>query len=299
VLENFVLEVLNDMHYRFTGDLTVSRPSPRAREAQDRKFQRLGRREMGMRFTVAATTAIVLALAATTASAGVVISEDVVVTDNTGKQHKSEQTVMLQGNKQKIITPDRVIITDPDAGKIYVLAPAVKKLAQLTLPPVKQIAPILARQGMFVSYQKGSGSGKVAGYDCQNYSGIYNIGRAKLEATECVASAAAGAAEYVAFRKALADKLKGSPQEIKGETPDGIPVSSTFSISAVPFPIPADFPPDQAAKIRESDAKAKPYVTTAKVTKIEVKNLPADTFAVPAEYNQAATSPAAAASPSH
>ena len=223
---------------------------------------------MSMRFTVAATTAI----AVTTAFAGVVISENVVVTDNAGKQRKSEQTVMLQGNKEKVIMPDRVTITDLDAGKMYVTRLAVKKTAQVILPPSKQIATVLAYTGMFASYQKGSGSGKVAGYDCQNYSGIYNIGRAKLEATECVASAAAGAAEYVAFQKALADKLKGSPQEIKGETPDGIPVSSTLSISAVPFPIPADFPPDQAAKIKESDAKAKPYVTSVKVTKIEVKN---------------------------
>ena len=252
-----------------------------------------------MRFTVAAATAIVLAIAATTASAGVVISEDVVVTDNNGKQHKSEQTVMLQGGKQKVITPERVIITDPDASKIYVLAPSQKRMAQLILPPVKQVVPVLARTGMFVGYQKGSGGGKVAGYDCQNYTGSDNIGRVKLEATQCVASAAAGAAEYVAFRKAFADKLKGSPQEIKGEVPDGIPVSTTISTSVIPFPIPSTFPPDQAAKIRESDAKAKPYVTATKVTKIEVKNLPADTFAVPAEYNHAAASPATAASPSH
>ena len=128
----------------------------------------------------------------------------------------------------------------------------------------------LAYTGMFAAYQKGSGGGKVAGYDCQNYTGGDDIGRVKLEATQCVASAAAGGAEYVAFRKGLADKLKGSPKEIKGEIPNGIPVSSTISISVAPFSIPATFPPDQAAKIKESDAKAKPYVTSVKVTKIEV-----------------------------
>lgn len=263
-----------------------------------------------MRFTVAATVAIVFAMAATTASAGIVISQDVVVSDVTGQQHKSEQTVMLQGNKQKTIMPDRVIITDLDAGKMYVMAPAIKKVGQVTLPPTGQIAMIFARTGMFMAYQKSSGGGKEAGYDCQNYSGSEDIGRTKLEGTQCIASAAAGAAEYVAFRKLLAGKLKGSMVEIKGEIPDGIPVSSTVSIGIIPFPIPPDFPPDQAAKIKESNAKAKALTTTIKVTKVEVKDLPADTFVVPADYKKSAAAapaagtagaskPGAAASPSH
>ena len=263
-----------------------------------------------MRLTVAATAAIVFALAATTASAGIVISQDVEVTDVNGKQHKSEQTVMLQGNKQKTITPERVIITDLDAGKMYVLAPALKKVGQVTLPPTGQIAMIFARTGMFMGYQKSSGGGKEAGYDCQNYIGSEQTGRTKLEGTQCVASAAAGAAEYVAFRKLLASKLKSSTVEIKGEIPDGIPVSSTVSIGIIPFPIPSDFPPDQAAKIKESNAKAKPLTTTIKVTKVEVKSLPPDTFIVPADYKKSAAAapaagapgaskPGAAASPAH
>lgn len=261
-----------------------------------------------MRFTVAAALVLAIAIAATTASAGVVISEDVVISDNAGREHRSERTVMLQGNKEKVVTPDRVIITDLDAGKMYVLAPALKRAAQIALPPTGRIATILARLGMFVGYQKSSGGGKVAGYECQNYAGGETTGRTKLEATQCVASAAAGAAEYVAFRKGLADKLKGSTLAIKGDIPDGIPVSSTLSISFIPFPIPKDFPPEQAAKIKESNAKAKPLITSAKVTKIQVKDLPADTFVVPADYKNppaptpvsgaaGSSKPAAAASP--
>ena len=80
-----------------------------------------------MRYTVAATAAIVIALAATTASAGIIISEDLVITDQAGKQHKSEQSVMLQGSRQRVVTPARAIITDLDAGKMDILIPASKR----------------------------------------------------------------------------------------------------------------------------------------------------------------------------
>jgi len=260
-----------------------------------------------MRSTVAATAAIILAMAATTASAGVVISQDVVDTDNAGKQHKSEQTIMLQGNKEKLILPERAIITDLDAGKMYVLIPTAKRAAELPFPPPERVAMIMARMGMFVGFQKTTGGGKVAEYDCQNYAGSENVGRMKIDATECVASAAAGAAEFVAFRKGLAVKLKNSTFAPKGDVPDGIPVASTLSIGFIPFAIPDGYPAAQAARIKASEAKARPDVRSVKVTKIQVKDLPADTFAVPAEYKTqvapkkpaAASKPAAAASPAH
>ena len=244
-----------------------------------------------MRFTVAAAAALTLiAMAATTAPAGVVISEDVAVTNQAGEK-KSQQTVMIQGNKQKVITPERVFITDLDAGKLYVLALAKKTYAQLEIPPTGTPATILGADGLFLQFEKGSGTGKEGGYDCQDYAGAQSVGRLKLEATECVASAAPGAQEFVAFKKALAEKLKTSPLASKGEVPDGIPMSSTLTVSFIPFPIPNGFSPEQAAKIKETDAKRKPSIKKTKVTKIEVKDLPAATFVVPADFSRPKTPP--------
>jgi len=248
-----------------------------------------------MRYTVAATAAIVIALAATTASAGIIISEEVVVTDQAGKQHKSEQSEMLQGNKQKVVTADRVVITDLDAGKMIVLIPAAKKFAELPYPPAGVLVPFLARQGVFIDYAKSTGTGKAAGYDCENYAGTWKAGHLKIDGKECVANAAAGAKEFVAFRKAMADKLKGTPLELKNEIPDGVPVSSAVSTSIVPAPIPPGFSPAQIAEINKSNAKAKPETRNTKVTKIEVKDLPAGDFAVPAEYSNLKPNPKAGA----
>jgi len=244
-----------------------------------------------MRLTVAAAAALTLvAMAATTAPAGVVISQDVAVTNQAGEK-KSQQTVMVQGNKQKVITPERVFITDLDAGKLYVLAVAKKTYAQLEIPPKGTPGTALASDGLFLQYEKGSGTGKQGKYDCQDYAGAQTVGRLKLEATECVASAAPGAQEFVAFRKALAEQLKKSPLASKGETPDGIPMSSTLTTSFMPFPIPDGVAPDMAAKMKAADAGKKPNIKKIKVTKIEVKDLPAATFVVPADFSQQGAPP--------
>jgi hypothetical protein len=257
-----------------------------------------------MRFRLAAAIALAVAFAATTASAGVVISEDVVVSNQSGT-HKSEQTVMLQGNKRKVITKDRIVLTDLDIGRMVVMVPGTKKAGDVPFPPKGVVLVMLAKQGMSIEYKKAAGTHKVAGYDCQDYAGSMKVAHQNIEATECVASAAAGAQEYVAFTKAMAAKLKGSPLAIKGEIPDGIPVSSTVSVSFIPFPLPKHFPPDLTAKYKADLAKQKPEVTRTTVTKIEVKDIAADEFVVPAQYLKpspvptakpgAASSPAAAA----
>ena len=236
-----------------------------------------------MRFTVAATTAIVLALAATTASAGVVIYQEVVTSGERG-EHKSGQTVMIQGNKQKVVTEEREFITDLDAGKTFILIPSNKRVAEMPFPPSGVLAMVMTRQGNFVGFEKASGTNKVAGYDCQNYSGAQLSGHIDVKATECVASAAAGARDYAEFRKAMMKKIEHTPLASKGEIPDGIPVSSTVTSKLTPFAIPPGFSPEQAAKIKEAQARAKPDVTTTTVTKIEVRDLPVATFAVPADY---------------
>jgi hypothetical protein len=243
-----------------------------------------------MRSTVAAATAFAVAMAATTATAGVVISENVVRSDQTGT-HKSEQTVIYQGNKKRVVTKDRVIITNLDDGEMYVLAPEKKAAAYIVLPPTGVVLAMLSKEGMSVELKKAAGTHKVAGYECQEYAGTQRVGHYNIEVAECVASAAPGAQEYMGFTKALAAKLKGTPLEPKGEIPDGLPVSSTVTSTLIPFPIPRDFPPDLAAKVKESNAKMKPEITRTTVTKIEVKEIAADQFILPAEYKKPEAKP--------
>jgi hypothetical protein len=245
-------------------------------------IQRLEGDAKGMRSKVAAAIAMFVAVAATTASAGVIITQNVVTTSQTGP--KGKQTVMIQGNKRKVVTSDRIYITDLDVGKTSVLIPKTKGYGELAFPPTGVMAVLYMKEGTSVEFKKTNSTHKVAGYDCQDYAGTMSLAHQKVDSTECVASAAPGAQEYVAFRKAVAAKLKGTPIEPKGEVPDGIPVSSTVTASFVPFPIPKNFPPELTAKVNESNAKIKPEVTKTTVTKIEAKEIPAGEFEVPAEY---------------
>lgn len=241
-----------------------------------------------MRFKVAAAIALMVAMAATTAAAGVIVSQDVVVSNQAGTK-KSEQTVMLQGNKRKVITSDRIFITDLDLGRMFVLVPGTNKAGDVPFPPTGEVLASLAQQGISVELKKGTGTHKVAGYDCQDYAGSQRLSHYNIDVAECVASAAAGAQEYVAFTTAMNAKLKGTPLQPKGEVPGGIPVSSTVTSTLIPFPIPRNFPPELAAKVRADNAKAKPVVTRTAVTKIQVKDIPASEFVVPARYLKSAS----------
>jgi hypothetical protein len=99
-----------------------------------------------------------------------------------------------------------------------------------------------------------------------------------------VASDAPGAKEFVEFQKAMADKLKRTPLKHKGDIPDGIPVSSTAAITVTLAGVPRGMAPEQAAKLKAQLEKLKPTTSSTTVSKIEVKDLPADTFVVPAGY---------------
>ena len=61
--------------------------------------------------------AMTLALTALPALAGVVINQKQNVTSGTNVRD-SEQTMMVQGNKQKIISERHIIITDLDKGML-------------------------------------------------------------------------------------------------------------------------------------------------------------------------------------
>ena len=236
-----------------------------------------------MRLNVAAAIALLIGMAATTTSAGVIISENVVTTVN-DVQRKTRQTTMVQGNKRKLITADHIEITDLDARKMYLLQEPNKKFMPIALPPKPPVYNKLAQMGVPVPLMKGPGSGKVDGYACQDYSGSRTMGRYIFDRTQCVASDAPGAKEYVAFMKGFVATLKGLPIAPGGEIPDGIPVSSKQTESVIPFPIPKNFPPDLAAKVKESNAKLKPTVTQTTVTKIQVKDIAANEFELPAEF---------------
>jgi hypothetical protein len=241
-----------------------------------------------MKSTVAAAGAIVLALAATTASAGVVINQEVTQTNQPAGQ-KTEQTLMIQGHKEKLVTPDQAYITDLDAGKMYYILPKSKSYIEIPFPPVTGLQRVLARQELSVGVKKTPRTDKAAGYACTDYTGVVPIAQSTLRVTQCVASDAPGAKEYVDYQTAKAQKVKGTQIAPGGDIPDGIPVLTIKARLVNKMTPSSHLPPEIREKMIAAMAKAKPFVVTTTVTKIEAKELPADTFVVPAGYTHAAT----------
>src|SRR5260370_3886200 len=104
---------------------------------------------------------------------------------------------------------------------------------------------------------------------------------------ECFAKDAPGAAEYSAFEKNMASKLKGTGavEPSAGEVPDGVPLSldSTMKMGNVSIP---GMSPDQAAKINEMMKNRPPVVTSTVVQKIETQKLASDAFTVPSGFTK-------------
>jgi len=260
-----------------------------------------------MKFNViAAAAAIALAIAATAATAGVVISEKVVEnnqaaerkTDQTATvkvqkrkgiaqagERKFDRTVMIQGHKQKVITGDREVITDLDAGKMYFVVPEKKQFIQIPFPVAGIVERIMMREGVSLVFTKNGKTGKGAGYPCDGYIGAATIGYANISMVQCVAKDAPGAKEYVEFQRTMAQKLKGTKLQSAGEVPDGIPVSSTITTTQLAFAVTGGIPAAQLAKMQEANAKH-PSISSTNVSKIEVKDIPAEAFVVPADYNK-------------
>jgi hypothetical protein len=228
----------------------------------------------------------IIALYALPAAAGVVIEQDQTVTsgDHTRNQH---QTVMVQGNKQKLVTPTHEVITDLDTGKMYVIDPGRKTYIQMDFPPTGNMARIMAANGQSALNLTPAGTSRtVINYKCNDYKGQGKVMSGDYTITECFSTKAPGAAEFTAFEKKMRGSFKGTPMAaMAGEMPDGIPMASDSTMKMGKISLPS-LPADQRAKIEAAMANRPPIQNKTVVTKVTAQKLAADTFEVPKDYTE-------------
>src|SRR5262249_34531592 len=158
-----------------------------------------------MRKLVALFGGTALAFAALPAAAGVVITQKQNV-NNGQNSRDSEQTIMVQGNKEKMVTDRNVVITDLDKGMVYIIDPNEKKYFEMESPPKGQMGAQMAAAAQ--NFKKTGTSREIAGYKCQDYTGGGHVMAGEYSIKECFSKDAPGAAEFAAFQKAVASKLK-------------------------------------------------------------------------------------------
>jgi Domain of unknown function (DUF4412) len=239
-----------------------------------------------MRKLTALVAGMTLAMTALPAAAGVVITQKQHVSSGTNSRD-SEQTISVQGNKQKMVTEKHTIITDLDVGKMYVLDPTAKTYFEIEFPPKGQMAAMMAAStNAAMNFKKAGTTRDIAGFKCADYDGGGHMMAGDYTVKECFSTTAPGAEEFAAFEKNMAAKLKtAGTTTANGEIPGGVPLAldSTMKMGKVNIPGMA---PEQAAKINEMMAKRPPVSTSTVVEKIESKKLADADFAVPEGFTK-------------
>jgi hypothetical protein len=94
---------------------------------------------------------------------GVVITQEQHVTSGQSTRD-SEQTILVQGNKQKMVTERHTVITDLDKGLMYVIDPKEKTYFEIAFPPKGQMAATMAASTTAaMNFKKAGTSREIAG----------------------------------------------------------------------------------------------------------------------------------------
>jgi len=240
-----------------------------------------------MRLKTALLGAAIALAAATSARAGVVIEQD--QSQSMGdKSRTMHQTIMVEGNKQKIINDKVTIITDLDAKKRYRIDDRTKSYRAMDFPPTHVPPHAAAGTTSTLEYKKSGNTRTVANQKCQEYTGAGQVTQGDFTLTECFSTSAPGAAEFTAFTKKEAAAMKDMPMGgLSANQPDGIPMQLESSAKLGRFNM-TNIPKEQQDKILKMLAARPPVITKTVVTSVVAKDIPNDAFEVPAGYTEKA-----------
>ncbi len=223
----------------------------------------------------------ILAMGAAAANAGVILDQESTTNVQTGAA-SNKRTIMIEGNKQKVIDGRHTVITDLDRGLMIMLDPASKTYMEMPFPPTGRLAAMMQGSGSFkINFKKTGKQKTINGYKCSEYIGSGHMAMGDYTVTGCFSTSAPGAAAYTAFDKAIEGKLKGTPMETGGERPEGLPLALDSTTKINPAGIPG-LPPEQAKEM----ANQPPHTTKTVATSVKAETLPASTFAAPAGYTK-------------
>ncbi len=200
------------------------------------------------------------------ARAGVVVEEQQTIDRGAGTPSTNKITVTVQGNKQKYVIGNgqQSSITDLDQGTRTMISNARKMYVEMPFPPKGMMMPPNGGKSA-LSFKKTGGEEKIAGYACDDYTGVGSLGENEMTVNGCFSTSAPGAANFTAFQKTMTAKVKGTPMALMSDTPPGIPLKIDTSL--------------------KQKTGNRPTITThMTVTKVTKQELAADTFQPPKDY---------------
>jgi uncharacterized protein DUF4412 len=239
-----------------------------------------------MKKALATIAALSLSAIGTAAFAGVVLTQKLVTTSGPNSS-TDDRTIMIEGNKQKVVMREQSIVLDLDGGKMIVLSPTTKTYTELPFPPTGQMASMMQNMGgVNLDFKKTGAAHTMAGYKCQEYDSSGKSLMGEFSAKGCFSSQAPGATEYSTFTKTLAKKFEDvGMAKTSGNQPDGVPMELETSTKLTNFNLPG-MPPEQAERLKAMMANRPPTVTKSTTTSIKTEEIPAGTFGIPAGYSE-------------
>ena len=78
--------------------------------------------------------------------AGIVMTQQI-VTNSGSNSSTDDRTIMVQGNKQKVVMRGQTIVLDLDQGRMLLINPASKTYTSLPFPPQGPMAAMMQNMG--------------------------------------------------------------------------------------------------------------------------------------------------------
>jgi hypothetical protein len=255
------------------------------------------------KYLTALAGAIVLSAAGlTSAAAGVVLTENEMVLSGAigSVPPMRTHTVMIQGNKQKLVANGgREIIIDLDKGKMQIVDTTQKSYLDMPFPPPGVMAQALGGPGLHTTdFTKTGTERTILGYKCVDYKGAGKFPIGTFSVVYCASTTAPGAAEFTKFQKAMLAKLKDTQLSLPNNAPDGVPLVQD-TITKMEASNLNNLPPKAAERLKKKLEERQAMVTKTEVTSIAEKNIAAKEFEIPAGFTLAHMPPAMGAMGGH
>jgi hypothetical protein len=242
---------------------------------------------MGKYLAALAAAIVVAASGLTSAAAGVVLTEnEMVLSGAIGSiPPMRTHTVMIQGNKQKLVAAGgHEIIIDLDKNKMQIVDTTQKTYIDMSFPPPGVMAQALGGPGLHTTdFSKTGTERTILNYKCVDYKGAGKFPIGTFSVVYCASTTAPGAAEFTKFQKAMLAKLKNSELSLPNNAPDGIPLVQD-TITKMDVANLHNVSPRAAEQLKKRLADRPAMVTKTEVTSVAEQNISAKEFEIPAGY---------------
>lgn len=225
---------------------------------------------------VTATAATIVIAFASLACAGVVISQTEEKA-GPGGQTAEDRTIYVQGNKEKIDTPQSQTIADLDQRVLYVVDVKHRAYTEVPLRAIQRPAQPSAPSEGTVRLQRTGVTRNVGAYPCREYRGDGGNGVGRLSVSACVSKQVPGANEVAQFDRNMMRQLTGTNPQKSAEDKSAGMVLEENSVLEVRMPTA----PGQNRAVRELSV-----ISKRRVNDVKLQQLPAAFFKPPEGFNK-------------